>query len=59
VSGYQMVQISDARDRTYLSGFQMEASIDRFIKKRVIKKYFIHDKTVKASESGFQMVKTK
>jgi hypothetical protein len=32
-------------NRTKKSGFRM-ASLDRFIKKRVIKKYFIRDKTV-------------
>jgi hypothetical protein len=37
-SGYKMVQISDARDWTYLSRFQMVASLDRFI---AIKIFFI------------------
>jgi hypothetical protein len=32
------VRISNGRNRTYLSGFQMVASLDRFIKKRVINK---------------------
>jgi hypothetical protein len=32
-SGYQMVRISDARDWTYLYGFQMVASLDHLLKK--------------------------
>jgi hypothetical protein len=35
------------KNRTNWSGFPMvKTSLDRFIKKRVIKKYFIHDKMV-------------
>jgi hypothetical protein len=50
-------------NRTKKSGFQLVASLDRFIKKILMNKIFFMPKwsrlEVKKLRSGFQMVKTK